>query len=213
MDILTKLFGSPARVKIMRLFLLNPGGIFENADVVEKSKVTAPIARKELTMLSKVGFIRKRSFFKEIYPNSKAGRVLVKTKKGKPKKKRVSGWQLDAEFTLLNPVHNLLINTEPLGNKEITGRLKKCGNVKLVIISGVFIQNPDSRVDMLIVGDKLRKGAIENTLRVIESEVGKDISYTALETPEFRYRLSVYDKFIRDILDYPHVKILDKIGL
>ncbi len=204
MDILTKLFGSPARVKIMRLFLLNPGGIFENADVVKKSKVTAPIARKELTMLSKVGFVKKRSFFKEI---------PAKTKKSKPKKKRVFGWQLNAEFTLLNPIHNLLINTEPLGNKEITGRLKKCGNVKLVIISGVFIQNPDSRVDMLIVGDKLKKGAIENTLRVIESEVGKDISYTSLETPEFRYRLSVYDKFIRDILDYPHVKILDKIGL
>lgn len=213
MDILTKLFGSPARVKMMRLFLLNPGGIFENADVVKKSKVTAPIARKELTMLSKVGFIRKRSFFKEIYPNSKAGRVPPKTKKDKPKKKRVSGWQLDSEFTLLKPIYSLLINTEPLASKEITGRLKKCGNVKLVIISGVFIQNPDSRVDMLIVGDKLRKGAIENTLRVIESEVGKDISYTSLETPEFRYRLSVYDKFIRDILDYPHIKILDKIGL
>jgi len=223
MDILTKLFGSPARVKILRLFLLNPGDIFENADVVKKSKVTAPITRKELTMLSKIGFIRKRSFFKEIYPNGKAGRVPAKTKNltrrsgtkavSKPKKKRVSGWQLNAEFTLLNPIHNLLINTEPLGNKEITGRLKKCGNVKLVIISGVFIQNPDSRVDMLIVGDKLRKGAIENTLRVIESEVGKDISYTSLETPEFKYRLSVYDKFIRDILDYPHVKILDKIGL
>ena len=204
MDILTKLFGSSARVKIMRLFLLNSADAFENSDVVEKSKVAAGVARKELVMLNKIGFIDKRSFFKEIPP---------KTKKGKSKKKRVSGWQLNSEFPLLNSLHSLLINNEPLGSKEITGRLKKCGNVKLIVISGVFIQNPDSRVDMLIVGDKLKKGAIETTLRLLESEVGKDISYTSLETPEFKYRLSVYDKFIRDILDYPHVKILDKIGI
>jgi len=214
MDILSKLFGSPARVKIIRLFLLNTEDAFENSDVVQKSKVAASVARKELTMLSKVGFINKKSFFKEIPAKTKnltrrSGAKVV----GKPRKKRVYGWQLNSEFPLLHALHNLLINTEPLGRQEIVGKLKKCGNVKLVVVSGVFIQNPDSRVDMLIVGDRLKKGAIENTLRVLESEVGKDISYTSLETPEFRYRMSVYDKFIRDILDYPHVKILDKLGL
>ena len=204
MDILSKLFGSSSRIKIMRLFLLNREEAFENSDVVKKSKVTSIVARKELAMLSKIGFIDKKSFFKEIPP---------KTKNGKIKKKRVSGWQLDDSFPLLSSVHNLLISTEPLGRKEIAGKLKNCGSIKLIVISGVFIQNPDSRVDMLIVGDKLKKGVIENTLQILESEIGKDISYTSLETPEFRYRMSVYDKFIRDILDYPHVKIVDKIGL
>ena len=204
MDILGKLFGSTARVKIMRLFLLNTEDAFENADVVKKSKVTASVARKELLMLNKIGFINKRSFFKEI---------SAKTKKGKPKKKRVSGWQLNNEFTLLYPLHNLLISSEPLGKKEIINRLKRCGNIKLVVVSGVFIQNSDSRIDMLIVGDRLKKNTINNVLSVIESELGKELSYTSLETPEFKYRLSVYDKFIRDVLDYPHIKILDKIGI
>lgn len=204
MDTLTKIFGSSARVKIMRLFLLNSTDAFENSDVASKSKVAALVARKELTMLNKIGFISKRSFFKEISP---------KTKKGKPKKKRVSGWQLNSEFPLLNALHNLLISTEPLGRKEIAGKFKNCGKIKLIVMSGVFIQNPDSRVDMLIVGDKLKRSVIDHTLRVLESEVGKDISYAFFETSEFRYRLSVYDKFIRDILDYPHVTIVDKIGL
>jgi len=204
MDILGKLFGSPARVKIMRLFLLNSEDAFENSDVVQKSKVTSMIARKELLMLNKIGFINKRSFFKEI---------PVKTKKGKPKKKRVLGWQLNNEFSLLNPIYNLLISSEPLGKKEIMARLKRCGNVKLVVVSGVFIQDSDSRIDMLIVGDRLKKNVISNVLSVIESEVGKELAYTSLETPEFKYRLSVYDKFVRDILDYPHIKILDKIGV
>ncbi len=204
MDILGKLFGSHARVKIMRLFLLNSECVFDNSDVVQKSKVASVIARKEITMLSKIGFVNKRSFFKEI---------PARSKKGKPTKKRIFGWQLNKDFALLQPTHELLINTEPLGSKEIADRLKRCGNMKLVIISGAFIQNPDSRVDMLIVGDKLKKGAISAVLSVIESEVGKELSYTALETQEFKYRLSVYDKFIRDILDYPHTKILDRIGV
>ena len=204
MDILGKLFGSAARVKIMRLFLLNSEEVFENSDVVKKSKVNAQIARKELLMLSKIGFIKKTSFFKE-FP--------ARSKNKKPTKKRVSGWQLHKNFPLLQPVHELLVNTEPLGSREIADRLKRCGSIKLIIVSGAFIQNPDSRVDMLIVGDKLKKGAISSVLSVIESEVGKELSYTALETQEFKYRLSVYDKFIRDILDYPHTKIVDKIGV
>ncbi len=221
MDILAKIFGSPARVKIMRLFLLNGSDAFENSDVVGKSKVTASVARKELAMLHKVGFIDKRSFFKDVPSRVRAIKVKktahkkdVKAKSaGRIKKRRVSGWQLNGDFPLLHSLHNLLINTEPLGGKGLAGKLKKCGNVKLVVISGVFIQNPDSRIDMLIVGDKLKKSVLENTLRTIESEVGKDISYAFFETPEFRYRMSVYDKFVRDILDYPHVKIFDKLGL
>ncbi len=204
MDILGKLFGSHARVKIMRLFLLNSEYAFENIDIAKKSKVPAVTTRKELLMLSKVGFLKKQSFFKE---------VPSRAKNKKPTKKRVSGWQLDKTFPLLQPVKELLINTEPLGSKDITDRLHRCGNMKLVIISGAFIQNPDSRVDMLIVGDKLKKGAISNVLGVIESEVGKELSYTSLDTQEFKYRLSVYDKFIRDILDYPHIKIVNKIGV
>lgn len=204
MDILGKLFGSAARVKIMRLFLLNADTPFESADVVKKSKVTAQVARKELSMLHKIGFISKKSFFKEVPPRSK---------NGKPRKKRVSGWQLNRSFALLQPLHNLVVNTEPLGKKEIVDRLKRCGNMKLIIIAGAFIQNPDSRVDMLIVGDRLKKGAIDNVVGIIESEVGKELSYAAIETSEFTYRLGVYDKFVRDILDYPHIVVLDKLGV
>ncbi|VAW15350.1 hypothetical protein MNBD_BACTEROID05-970 [hydrothermal vent metagenome] len=165
-------------------------------------------------MLNKVGFIDKKSFFKEIALKTKNSTRRSKAKvTGKSKKKRVSGWQINSNFLLLRPLYSLIINTEPLEKKEITDKLKKCGNIKLVVISGVFIQNPDSRIDMLIVGDRLKKGVIESTLSVLESEVGKDISYAFFETPEFKYRLSVYDKFVRDILDYPHMKIIDKIGL
>jgi hypothetical protein len=31
------------------------------------------------------------------------------------------------------------------------------------------------------------------------------------DTEEFMYRLKMYDKLLRDVLDYPHEKIVNKI--
>jgi hypothetical protein len=82
-----------------------------------------------------------------------------------------------------------------------------------VVISGIFTEQWDGRVDLLIIGNKIRKAVLEATLRNIEAEVGKDLRYACLETPDFIYRLGIGDKLIRDVFDYPHKVILDKIGL
>ena len=202
MDIFSILFGSQARVKIMRLFLLNSESIFENADIVKRSKVKVSVVRKETMLLEKAGLIRKTSFFKEIPP---------KTKSGKSKKKRVPGWRLDNSFELLRPLRNFLINTEPMRKAEIANKFKNVGKVKLLVVSGIFIQNEDSRVDLLIVGDQIKKAAIENALHSVESEVGREVSYAYFDTQEFLYRVGICDKFVRDVLDYSHEKIIDKL--
>jgi hypothetical protein len=83
----------------------------------------------------------------------------------------------------------------------------------MVIVSGVFIQNTDSRVDLLIVGDNLKRTAIDRIVKNMEAEIGKELIFASFETSDFHYRLGMYDKLVRDILDYPHQKLLDKIGL
>ena len=61
MEILGKLLGSPARVKIMRLFLLNRSKGFTNVEVVNRSRVTADIVRRELKLLESIDFIKRRT--------------------------------------------------------------------------------------------------------------------------------------------------------
>ena len=107
----------------------------------------------------------------------------------------------------------MLIDISPLRDSEIVKRLARVGKLKLVIVSGLFIQNWDSRIDLLVVGDNLRKGTLENTIKILESEIGREIRYAAFETSDFKYRLAVYDKLIRDILDYAHEKLLDKLDI
>ena len=68
-------------------------------------------------------------------------------------------------------------------------------------------------MDLLVVGDNLKQGQLETTIKTIESEIGREIRYAVFETSEFNYRYSIFDKLIRDILDYPHEKIINKLGL
>jgi hypothetical protein len=205
MEILGKLLGTEDRVKIMRLFLLNAETPFDSASIAERSKVSKGSLRREIALLTKIGFVKQKNFIKETERKNGDNVKLVK--------KKVSGWQLAPEFPLLIPVRNLLISTEPIKKESIINRFKRAGKVKCIVIAGVFLQKEDSRVDILIVGDEIKKRAVENILRLMEAEVGKELSYALFETQDFLYRVSVYDKFVRDILDFPHEKILNKIGI
>lgn len=204
MDTIGKLFGSQARVKILRLFLLNPLEAYDVAMVAEKSKVSTSEARRELTLLKNTGVINTKAFTKEI---------VSKRKNVKPKRKRTQGFQLKGSFPMLFALKNLIVSETPLNRDEIARRFKPTGKIKFLAISGIFIDEPEARVDVLIVGDDLKKRSIENVLRTIEAEIGKELSYGVLETSEFIYRVSVYDKFVRDILDFRHDKVIDKIGV
>lgn len=205
MDTIGKLFGSQARVKILRLFLLNPLEIFDAAMVSEKSKVSLVETRHEIVLFKKIGLLTDKSFFKETSTRLDLKKV--------PIRKRVQGVQLKQGYPLLLPLKNLIVSETPLNRDEIAQRFKTVGKIKFLAISGIFIDAPEARVDVLIVGDDLKKRAIETALKSIEAEIGKELSYGALETSDFLYRVSVYDKFVRDILDFRHDRVIDKLGV
>ena len=205
MEILGKLFGAPEKVKIMRLFLFNPEQAFDLEGVVLKTKSAVKDVRREISELDKIGLVKKRIFFKDVKKEIGKKTEIIK--------KKTSGWILNNSFPYLIELQGLLINAQLIRHGEILKRLSSVGKLKVLIVSGVFIQDLDSRVDLLIVGDNLKKFALENAVKTIESEIGREINYTAFETPDFLYRLGICDKLIRDILDYRHEKVLDRIGI
>ena len=109
------------------------------------------------------------------------------------------------------PLRNLLIESGGMHIPDIAARFNSAGKITLFVVSGIFLQDPDRSTDLMIVGDRLDKKAIENEMRKIESEIGKELRYAVFDTPEFMYRLKMYDKLLRDIFDYPHQKVINKI--
>ncbi len=189
MEILGKLFGSVARVKIMRLFLSNPELVFESKDVALKSKVTPKTARRELNALKSAGLIKSSSRSKN------------------------TSFSLNQSFQFIEPIKVLLVNLGSGTHQDITKRLLSVGRVKVIMLSGIFAHNWDGRIDILVVGDKVKPNLLTKVIKSIESEIGKEVHYAALDTADFYYRMGIGDKLVRDVLDYPHQIVLDKLGI
>lgn len=184
-------------MRLLRLFFLSPDISFDTRDIAIKTKTKSALVRRELSLLLSIGIVKRHNFQKVL-----AG-----------KKKKVEGWCFNKTFRYGEELKNLLVSTDLVKKNEILARFKHAGKIKLMIIAGIFIKNDSSRIDMFIVGDKLKRGVIENIIRSLEAEAGKELRYAVLDTAEFRYRLDVYDKFVRDILDYPHEVIIDRLGV
>lgn len=198
MEILGKLLGGIPRVKIMRLFLLNPEQGFEAAEVADRSRLQGAIARRAITQLHGMGLVKKRSFVKDVLNN----------RTGKTKKKRVQGWFLEPEFPYIRELRSLLIEGEFMKHEDIAKRFRPAGRIQLLVVAGVFIPESQSKLDVLIVGDNLRKNYIQKTISILESELGKELAYSVFETADFRYRVSMYDKLLRDVFDFPHEELI-----
>ena len=197
MEILEKLFGSSAKVRVMKLFLFHPNSTFDVEEIKKRTQLGSPKVQKEIRSLEKIGFLKKKS-------------MSLMSKNGKSKKK-VNGWSVDVKFPYLNHLQSMLVHTSPFANKDIVKKFKNAGDLKLLIISGIFIQNWESRVDILLVGDKLKNPILHSVIKTLEADMGCELRYTVLETDDFKYRLNIYDKLIRDVLDFPHEKVLNKL--
>ena len=176
MEILGKILGSPARVKIMRLFLLNSKNGFSRKDIIKRSRVNPNTVSREIKLLASIDFIKRHK----------------------------TTWFFDPLFKYGGELERLLVGADTLNKKTIADNFKKVGRVKLLLVSGIFIKNKDTRVDLLIVGDKMKRSKIEEEVRKLEAEIGTELVYAVFDTKEFIYRLDMYDKLVRDILDFPH---------
>lgn len=194
MDILAKLFGGQARVRIMRLFVLNKENHFEIEDIISRTRITKTNVRKELNSLSAMGFIKQKTITKE---GSRGA------------KKKVPAWSLDTYFKYLKQVREILVDPSLLIQENLVERFRPIGKIKLMIVSGVFIGSTKSRADLLLVGDKIKKNVLQQVIKGLEAEVGKELDYVVFDSEEFKYRIDMYDKLVCDIIELPHEKLVD----
>ncbi len=203
MELLSRLLGGTERVKIMRFFLHHDEQLFSPSEVGEKTKSKSALVRKELNALAAMGFIEK-----------KRAKMVVQVGTGKKvssKVKEVNGYKLNASFIHNQALKDLLFDFKLLDKRELAARFKVIGRIKLFLVAGVFVGETKSRVDILIIGESVKKQKAEKVLEALSAEIGRDVVYSIMDVEEYAYRLKMYDKFIRDILDMPNEVVIDKI--
>lgn len=199
-DPLTILFGSQARVKLLRFFLFNPSKEFTFDDISRRARLVRRTARTEITALERAGVIKKKQFY-------------VPKEEGSEKKVRVEGYALNKKFTELQALQTFLFETAPINGKTVLGHLRKIGVVDFLVVAGVFVKDFEQRLDVLLAMKKLPDAKVENAVRALEAELGIEIRFAAFTSEDLVYRVGMYDKLIRDVFDYPHKVIVDKIAI
>ena len=189
MEPLARIFGSSARLKTVRLFVFNPDASLTISDIALRTKLSKDIVRHELSDLISSGLVRKKG----------AGSTMC--------------YQTNSRFEQFNALDSFIRDTTSVRPKSMLAALKRAGALKLVALSGLFTGVLESQIDLLVVGDNLDERVLSVIARSLEAELGREIRYASFETADFRYRLGVYDRLLRDVFDYPHRLLIDKIGL
>lgn len=203
---LEKLFGSSARIKMIRLFLSNPEALLLAEDVSRRAKVPMTLAKREISLLKGIDLIKQKE-------QTIDETIKLKNGETKIKKKKITVYFLNSLFPFVHALRNLVLNAAPVNKEAMIKEINTIGRIKLIVFSGIFTNHENSRVDLLLVGDSMKETKLDKVLKNIEAEIGKEIVYAVFKTEDFVYRMGMYDRFIRDILEYPHEKAVNKLNI
>lgn len=181
------LFGSKARSRLIRFFLLNPGAEFSTVEVSEKTLVARPEASRELLRLSKMKM------------------VIEHTRKGK------KTFSVNEDFPFYTELKSLVSKLNVHAQSQVFRKLKIVGEVKLILISGLFLNYPKSKVDMILVVNNVNRTKLKHAIAHLEAEVGKEIRFVLMNMEELQYRLNMLDRFFIEFLEAPYEEVANKV--
>lgn len=181
------IFGSKARPKILRYLFQNKEESLSLKEIALKCQLKREVLRNEIKKLQKIRLI------------------LEKKQKGS------AFFSLNPKFPFINELKSLILAVFPVSLKELKYLFSKIPQIKLLVSSGLFLGEPKSPLDILMVFFRTSKPKISKIIRKIESEIGKEIRWCLMPLDEFKYRDKMRDKFLRDIFDNRHLKVIDKL--
>lgn len=181
------LFGSKARARLIRFFLVNPGVAFSSADVAEKTLVPRPEVARELVRLTKMKLLFERS------------------QKGK------KHFIANEEFPFYTELKSLVSKLNIHAQSQVFRKLKIVGEVKLILISGLFLNYPKSKVDMILVVNNVNRTKLKHAVTHLEAEVGREIRFVLMNSEELHYRLNMLDRFFIEFLENPYEEVTNKV--
>lgn len=184
------LFGSKTRVKLLHLFLNNPGKAFYVREITRLIDEQINSVRRELANMQTVGVITSDSADNKLY------------------------YEVNQRYDYYVPFRAIFADEqiEPMlesSHEHIwQDAVVQLPGVRLALLAGVLVKGSTSDVDLLLVGE-IPTLKLRNVVKQIEASESRELNYAILNYDEFYYRLSVRDKFITEILNGKHAVLVD----
>ena len=189
-----QLFGSKTRVKLLQLFLANPGRSFYVRELTRKIDEQINSVRRELANLLGIGIIKSDSVNNKLYYEVNQGYKHFKA--------------LQSIFSVELPQQDV----SPASQGDLLKRLQAVGAFDVIIATGALVGQEGSDIDLMLVGSS-NKQKLEKLMKTVELEEGSAIRYTVMPESELKYRLDIKDRFLITVLTTKHTILADTSGM
>ncbi|MFH1286146.1 MAG: hypothetical protein ABII02_00090 [Candidatus Magasanikbacteria bacterium] len=197
---LEHLFGSKTRLKLLKTFFREQERSFYVRELTRIIDAQINAIRRELELLVKSGLVQE----------TESPRNMNKAKAGASLRKY---YRINSESILYPEMDALLIKAQALGQEEFIADLqKKAGDVRMLVLSGIFTNDPAAQTDILIVGD-VKERSLAQLIKKYEKDFGCDLRFTTMILDEFFDRRHMMDKFLYSIFESKHMKVVDKLDI
>ncbi len=205
---LNKLFGSTARVKILKFFLSRSDERFYIRQIARELNLQLNSVRRELDNLEVFGILQSSNIVDK-KKDAKEKKTKIKEKANKTDKKY---YRVNKNFVLFEEIKALFVKAHILYEKDFTKKVLTIGRPKLMILTGFFVNIDNAPTDLLIVG-RLNKEKLLKMIKELESEMGREVNYTIMDMKEYIYRRDITDVFLYSILENKKIIAIDELEI
>ncbi len=183
-------------MKLLKFFYRQHPATIAMSELVVRVQEPAFIVRRELLLLQQIGLITK-----------------IKATKTQPER-----FGLREEFDFFTELQNLILKPSPVETDLLIRRINTLGRIKLAVVAGIFVSQPDDTTyetpaDIFLVGDDIDRAKLSKFLKSLEADMGTEIRFGVMEKDEFKYRYEMFDRFLRVLLEGPHRKLINKLEM
>lgn len=194
---LTKLFGSQARVKLLKTFILNQDDKFYLRQLARDLKMQVNSIRRELENLQSFGLL-----ICDENIDDEDGEVKNRNKTEK------KYYHVDQNSVLFPELKALVIKSQILSNNKFIDKIRSVCSPKVFILSGTLVNNSKSQTDILLVG-RFNRDKLIPLITELEDDLGRELNYTIMDYREYRYRVDIADFFVYNIIHGKKIMVVD----
>lgn len=157
--------------------------------------------RRELVLLLKADIVIEVDGETANQGNEEAGSALRKY------------YMLNENSLVFSEMQALLGKAEVMVEKQFVEKIKESGgDIKLFVLTGRFVNDKETKTDMLLVG-KIKEKNVAKLVVDYEKSAEIEVRYTTMTEEEFLDRRYLMDKFVYSIFEGERIKVIDKLNI
>ena len=182
---LEKLIASSARVKILKLLLLNEGKRYYQREIAELAGLPVRAVQRETGGLTEIDLLHRTRDGNRVY------------------------FQVNPACSIFPELKHILLKTIAI-DSLLSDTLNGDGRIQIAFIYGSYAANEEtvtSDIDLFVVGS-ISGRQLSAALRPVQTEIQREVNYHLVTPEEFQQRIDDEDGFLRNVLEGPKVFVI-----